>query len=134
MQDVHKLTDVYATINVVANSCAAPSSAQHIQFKSLDLLGHTRWVANSDNVPLTHNPNNSSTGDLQYTTLVRHQPIQAQVQVLSCQGNNTLVLRQQGVVLLRPDLAVASVDSPPSVYSGLLVNISALIGELNGDL
>ena len=134
MQDVHQLTDVYPTINVPGGNCPPPAIAQHIQIKSLDLLGRTRWSANAAKVPLVLGPNNSSTGDLQYSDLLRHQNIQAEVQVQSCQGNNMLVLRQQGVVLLRPDLTVTSVTAPESAPSGIVVNIAASIAEMNGDL
>ncbi|HEY5909910.1 MAG TPA: hypothetical protein VJA21_04830 [Verrucomicrobiae bacterium] len=134
MQDAHKLTDVYLTFNVVANNCTPPVASPHVLLQSLDLLGHVRWSANSLNLPLVSGLNNSSTGDLLNSNLLRHQKFQAQVQVVSCQNNNALVLSQQGVVLLRPDVAVSGVNAPQSAYAGLVVNIGALIGELNGDL
>ena len=134
MQDVNKITDVYLNVNVSANGCAPALISTHVLLQALDLLGHVRWSANAQNVPLVPNPNNSSTGDLKFNNLLHLQNFQAQAQVPSCQGNNILVLRQQGTVLYRPDLAVKSVDSPASVYSGLVFNVSALIAELKGDL
>jgi hypothetical protein len=134
MQDVHELTDVYLTVNAVANNCAPPAISQHILLQSLDLRGHVRWSANFQNVPFAPAANTASTGDVQSSSLQHHQQFQAQVQVQSCQGNNTLVLRQQGVVLLRPDVAVTSVNAPASVYPGVIVNVTALVAELNGDL
>jgi hypothetical protein len=134
MQDVRGLTDIYPTVNVVVNNCVPPTLSPHIQLKSLDLLGRTRWVANADNVALVPNPNNSSTGDLEYSKLLHHQNFQVQVQVPSCLNNNILVLRQQGVVLLRPDVAVTTMDAPQSVYAGFIINVSAQVAELNGDL
>jgi hypothetical protein len=54
-------------------------------------------------------------------------------QVPSCLGNNIVVLRAEGV-LLRPDLAIIEIDAPQQVYAGAMVNVVAVVTELNGDL
>ena len=134
MQDVHKLTDVYLTCNVIVNNCLAPVLAQHVELASLDLLNHTRWSATANNVPMVRNPDKSSTGDLQYSTLQHHQNIRAKVSVRSCKGDNDLELWKKFTVMFRPDLTISSVDAPSASYTGITFNISALIAELNGDL
>jgi hypothetical protein len=68
MQDVNKLTDIYTTVCAAGRNCVAPIQSPHIQVKSTDLLGHTRWVANEHEVPLVPNESNTcSTAELQYS-------------------------------------------------------------------
>ncbi len=132
LQDVNKMTDLLLTVSVVAQNLTPPLFSQHIQCKSLDLFQHVLWTANAQNVALSPTPTNTSVVDLPYAGLNRGEPVQVQMDVTS--GKNNLVLRAKGLVLFRPDLAIASVESPTSVPAGMIANIPVLIEERNGDL
>ncbi|HEY5915467.1 MAG TPA: hypothetical protein VJA21_33200 [Verrucomicrobiae bacterium] len=134
MQDVNKLTDVLLTLNVVAQNVAPPVLAQHVQFKSVDLVGRLRWTANVQNVALTPTSATASEAALPFMDLKRGEPLKVQMQVPSGQADNTLLLLGQGVVLFRPDFAVSSVDCPSSVGVGMVASIPVVIEERNGDL
>jgi len=133
LQDVNKVTDVYLTLTSLLNNCAPPVSLTEAELHSRDLLNQTRWSANAHNVPMSVNPDGSTSADLQYSTMAHLQKIKAEVQVTSCLGHQ-VELDQKAVVLSRPDVTVSSVDAPASVWSGVVVNISAMVAELNGEV
>ncbi|HEY5914048.1 MAG TPA: hypothetical protein VJA21_25960, partial [Verrucomicrobiae bacterium] len=135
LQDVNNLTDVYLTVGVLAQNVVPPTVAQHVQFKSLDLMGKVRWTKNLQSLTLFPTPTNTSAGVVQFTDLKHMEPLKVQMEVpTSGAGNSTLVLRSNGVVLFRPDLAVTGVQGPGSAPAGLPVNIPVNIAELQGDL
>ena len=134
MQDVNKLTDVYLTMNVLGNNLVPPLSAQHVQLKSVDPPGRLRWSTNYQQVPFTPTSTTSSVVAVQVGVAQRFEPLKAQVSVPSGQGNNLVVLRGEGRVLLRPDLEVTSVTARSPMFAGAILNISALISEMNGDV
>ncbi|TMP96747.1 MAG: hypothetical protein E6L09_14580 [Verrucomicrobia bacterium] len=138
MQDVHHLTDIYLKVTTVLQGYTAPAAAQSVQLKSFDIFGHLRWTKAFQNVALTPNPGpnptNFSSADLQFTDVEHYQRVKAQLGVRNSQNGNVQILRQEGVVLLRPDLTVDRVDVLGSAYAQQIVNISASIKELNGDL
>jgi hypothetical protein len=134
MQDVNHLTDVYLTVSPLLPNCAAPTIAQSVQVKSFDVTGKMRWSRSAQNIALAPDQN-TTVADLQYSDLSPSQKIKAQMEVKSCAANSpTVVLQQEGFVLLRPDLTVETISAPSSVFAGLYVNIFASIRELNGDL
>lgn len=134
LQDVRQLTDVYLNVCPTLSGYTAPTLAKHIQLQSFDIFGQLRWTKNADNVALTADAANCSSADLQYSDMARYQRVKAQMQVPNSQGSTTLVLRGEGVVLLRPDLTVDNVSAPGTINARQIVNLAASIKELNGDL
>ena len=82
---------------------------------------------------------NAQPRGLQAWTLVlagleRGDPLQVQAQVAGADGPRTGVVTLQDVVRRRPDLAVVSLDVPPSTWTHTPTMVSALVRELNGDV
>ena len=112
---------------------SAPGLSKHIQLKSFDTSGNLRWTKNQMNVVLAPN-GSSSTAKFQYSDLGSKQPFQVQEQVQNAQTGNTEVLNAKAVVLLRPDVAVGDLAASAQAHTGQIINITAPIKELNGDL
>jgi hypothetical protein len=136
MQDVNQTTDVYLTLSSDNEELLAADSAKHLQMKSFNEEGKLKWTKNEFDVPMNMNPSNpsSSVAQLSYTDMLRHQSVRAQVQVQNESTGRTQVIRTKTPVFLRPDLTISSVQASESVRVGEIMNISAVVEELNGDL
>jgi hypothetical protein len=134
MQDSKQLTDVYLTVTPALAGHMAPAVAQNIVLKSFDLFGRLRWTRTAQNTPLVLAGDGTSTGNLQYTDALHGQNLKAQVQVKDSATGTTQLLRNEGRVLYRPDLAVASVSAASEVGAFQWFPISVAVRELKGDL
>ena len=133
-QNVRQETDVYFAVSALEPEVAAPSLAQHLQLKSFDLFGELRWTDNQQSLTLSPNAPQSSSAVVQYPDLLHYQKLAAQMEVKSSQGKATQVLRAETRVLRRPDLAITGLEAPASVTAQQIVNFTASVAELNGDL
>jgi len=134
LQDVHQRTDIYLKINTILAGRTAPTVAQNLYLKSFDIFGKLRWTKTLQNVPLTPSPSNTSTANLQYSDMEHGQNVKTQMEVKDSTSGVTQVLRQEGRVLFRPDLAVDTVTAPSQANIRQIVNIFASVKELKGDL
>jgi hypothetical protein len=134
MQDVNANTDVTITTHVEQDGLTAPDLSKHIQMKSFDTEGELRWTQNYQNAALNVAGDNTSSVTYTYTDMERHQPAKIIELVQTDEITKTKVLRGNSTVLFRPDITVTSVSAPAQVVVNDLVNITALIEELNGDL
>jgi hypothetical protein len=134
MQDINANTDVTITTHVEQDGLTAPELSKHIQMKSFDTDNELRWTQNYQNATLNVNADNTSSITYTYTDMERYQPTKIIELVQNDQITKTKVLRGNSTVLFRPDITVASLDAPAQVVVNDLVNITAMIEELNGDL
>lgn len=135
MQDVNKQTDVFVKVTPNSNATALATVVKHVQLKSFSTAGDLHWTKNATNVNLTPDASvTSSVATFSYSEMSRFQPVQAQVQVQTGQTVSTEVLNTMVPVFLRPDLSVGEISMKDTVRVGEVVNISAIIKELNGDL
>lgn len=123
-------TDLYVNVTPTSSNYTAPSTLKKIQLKTFD---------QNDTLVYTRNYNNgvsspNGTSDIVLTDVVRHQPLQTMVLVQNSQTTNTQVLTATGVVLLRPEMSVDQITAPQTAYVNSLIDISAVIKELNGDV
>jgi len=130
MMDKAGTTDIYLTAKPL-DTLDAPTSLKQVQLKSFDHAGTLRWTKNLSDVPATGNP---ALAKLSYTDMQNRQPVQAQVLIQTMETVKTQVYKEKIPVLLRPDLKVMSANAPAKTKVGELVNISAIINEVNGDL
>src|SRR5437763_8768340 len=73
-------------------------------------------------------------GSFTYDWPSRGQKVQVQANVSGIDPNRTDVVTVSTNVALRPDLTVSSITAPGQAIAGSNVTISALVGEINGDL
>jgi hypothetical protein len=78
-------------------------------------------------------PSGSGSVAYNYEDLRRGQPLEVQANVRGIDEHRTDVVTVRDAVRARPDLAVASVTAPQTVTRNMLVNIAAVLAELNGD-
>lgn len=132
LQDATHKTDVILTIAATDGS-AAPTRSSHVQLKSYDASGNLLWTQNTFGVALTP-ADGTSTAMQSYTDMQRYQPVAALVQVQNDDSVAMHNLAADATVKLRPDLAADTITAPATVRVNELVNIGALIRELNGDV
>lgn len=132
--DVNHLTDVYLQVSPILPGHTAPTVAKNVVLKSMDIFGYLRWNRTAQNLPLAPIAGGRTLGDLQYTDVEHGQNIKVQMQVVDSATGSAQLLRQEGRVLYRPDLAVTSVNAPGEIPTHHIVNIVASIAELKGDL
>ena len=128
MQNVDQVTDVTATF-FGDDAYPAPETVKHLWFKSLDENGNALWTDNSHNIDLINGAYTES-----YTDLVRGQPVELHAQVKTDAIGHTQVIRNFAHVVLRPDMAVISIDAPESIHVGQEALVNVVFSELNGDL
>ena len=133
LQGVNKVTDLYVDVNVIAAGFTAPTLAQNLQLKSFDIFSKLRWAKNINNLALVVGPGNVSSAILQYSDMEHGQKAKARMSVKDSLGRMQ-VLYQETRVLFRPDLALTDVAAPGQANVRQIVNISASIRELIGDL
>jgi hypothetical protein len=133
LQDVNKVTDLYVNVNVIAAGFTAPTLAQNLQLKSFDIFSKLRWTKNLNNLALAIGPGNVSSAKLQYTDMEHGQKAKGKMTVKDSSGRMQ-VLYQETRVLFRPDLALTDVVAPAQTSVRHIVNISATVRELKGDL
>ncbi len=132
--NVNHLTDIYLEVTPILQGHPAPTLAKNIVLKSYDIFGNLKWSKTVQRVPLLPGSGNSTGAHLQYTEVEHGQNIKAQVTVVDVLSGATEVLRQEGRVLYRPDLAVATISAPSQAITRQIVNIVATISEIRGDL
>lgn len=123
-------TDLYVNLTPMSSGITTPDTLKKVQLKTFNQNGELVYTRNDNNGVASPN----GTADIQLTDVVRHQPLQTLVQVQNSQTTDTTVLNATGVVLLRPELSVDSVDAPTTAYVNTSINVSAIVKELNGDL
>jgi hypothetical protein len=133
LQDVNKVTDLYLNVNVIAAGFTAPALAQNLQLKSFDIFSKLRWTKNLNNLGLVVGPGNVSSVKLQYSDMEHGQKAKAKMSVKDSSGRMQ-VLYQEARVLFRPDLALTDVTAPAQANVRHIVNVSATVRELKGDL
>lgn len=133
LQDVNNKTDVQLTVSPLLPGYTAPTVASQALLRSRKISGEVGWSKSFNSVPLIPD-GGSSVGILSFTDLLVGQKIEAKVNVANSKTKQTEVVRGDARVLLRPDLAIGSPALPPTVNTRRIVNISAPITELQGDL
>lgn len=133
VQDVNNVTDVYVTVTPASSNVQAADEIKHLQMKTFDAEGDLLWTKNAFDVPLEAD-GSATTARLSYEDMSRYQPVQARVQVQTYKTGRTSVLNTSAPVFLRPDLSIGEITANETVRVGEVVNITAAIKELNGDL
>ncbi len=133
LQGVNRATDLYVNVNVIAPGFTAPTVAQNLQLKSFDIFSKLRWTKNLNDLALVVGPGNVSSATLQYSDMEHGQNAKAKMTVKDSSGRIQVVY-QEARVLFRPDLALADVAAPAQANVRQIVNISASVRELKGDL
>lgn len=133
LQDVNHKTDVQLTVSPLLPGYTAPTVANQTLLRSRKISGQLGWSKSFKSVPLAPS-GGSSVGTLAFTDLLHGQKIEAQVTVPNSKNKQAEVIRADGRVLLRPDLAVGLPTGPTIVNTRRIVNISAPVMELQGDL
>jgi hypothetical protein len=106
-----------------------PGSFAKVQFKPLDQSGNALFAQNFNHL-------STPTGYYSFTSgaLYRKQQIQLQANITGIDQNRTDVVTLVETVKRLPDVAVTNVTAKPSpAFTNQVVNISANVGELNGD-
>jgi hypothetical protein len=118
--------DLTLHVRSLADGCTRPAELKKVQLKTFDADGKLADVRNLKDVSA---PEGSANIDL--GALPRGRRIEADVLV---ENGPTFVLRGETTALLRPDLAVASVQAPPQTLTTRPIDVQAEIAELNGDV
>jgi hypothetical protein len=118
--------DLTLQVRSLADGCTRPAELKKVQLKTFDAEGKLADVRNLKDVSA---PEGSANIDL--GALPRGRRVEADVLV---QNGPTHVLRGETTALLRPDLAVASVQAPPQTLTTRPVDVRAELAELNGDV
>lgn len=135
MQDINQVTDVYLTVDKLQSQYPLATLANHVQLKSFTIQGQLGWTKNTQNLPLSPVSATASLGTLQHNDLDHLQLIKGTVTVPNGkQSGGSLVLYSAGPVLYRPDLSVEEVVAPEAAKAGQVINITAVLRELQGDL
>jgi len=122
-------TTVEVTTGQFDGGTAAAGKLDKVQVKVFD---------NHDDVLVTDNYRkgalSGATGSFTYDWPTRGQKVQVQANVSGIDPTRTDVVTVSTNVALRPDLTVSSITAPGQAIAGSNVTISALVGEINGDL
>jgi len=133
--DAHQVTDVYLTTSVLMAGHQPPLSAPLAVLTSRNICGKRSWIKVETNVTLVLNPDNTSTADLRCSNLIHGQKLDAVLTVKDIPSGSLQVLFRTGAhVLYRPDLFIGGVAAPEQANVYQVVNITASLKELNGDL
>ncbi len=119
-------TLVELTTGMLDSSTTPPGNLDKVQFKPFDQAGNAIYAQNWTGL--------TGGGYYSFTTteLNRLQQLQLQANASGI-DKRTDVITVVETVKLRPDIAVAKVTNPSSAYVNQVVNISAVVKELNGD-
>jgi hypothetical protein len=123
------LTDVYVRVVSLFADVPVPATADKVQVKALDAFGEAIWTQNYQDVPLT-----DGEAVLTFADLSRYQMVSVHIQATDPQSVKKQVAKGTVMVLLRPDMAVQSVNAPVQAFVGQIVNIEVAAAELNGDV
>jgi hypothetical protein len=142
VQDAERRTDVLLKLTTLLPGYTAPSVANRLKLKSVNGVGLTdsaqddaqNWVQIFHDFTLTVNPDNSSEAMLQFQGPVHGQQIETTMDVTDSTGATTWRLRRSNRVLFKPDLALTALMVPSQARTRQVVNISASVRELKGDL
>lgn len=134
LQDKNHVTDLQLKVSAVLPGYTPPTVAQNTVLKSYDLTSNLRWNKTLQNTALIPIDAVSSAATLQYTDMEHYQQVNARMSVPGTKPGSSFVLRDEAVVLRRPDLAVARVVVRSSDFARQVINIPAHLRELNGDL
>jgi hypothetical protein len=134
-----KITELQVTTGQFDSNTPASGKITKIQVKAFTRTGELAYVRNY---------NHLHTGDLFVTRLkdlVRGETLQIRANVRGIGGKGadggeesddeegTDVVTVTTTVKLRPDLKVESLAAPLQISAGAITNISAVVGEINGD-
>ncbi|HEY0172984.1 MAG TPA: hypothetical protein VGB98_18360 [Pyrinomonadaceae bacterium] len=121
-------TAVELTTGALDDAAPAPGQITKAQLKPLSQTGEAVYARNF----------NGLAGGGRFATTVndlrRGQQLQAQANVTGIDPNRADVVTVVETVKLRPDLKAASLVAPARAGVNTIVNISAVVRELNGDL
>jgi hypothetical protein len=142
VQDAQQTTDVLLKWTSLLPGYTAPSIAKKLKFKSVNGLGLTEsadddaknWAQMFHDFTLTVNADNTSGAMLQFQGPVHGQQIETTMDVTDSTGATTWRLRHSNRVLFKPDLALTALMAPSQARTRQVVNISASLRELKGDL
>jgi hypothetical protein len=118
--------DLTLQVRSLAEGCTRPAELKKVQLKTFEADGKLADVRNLKDVPA---PEGSANIDL--GAVPRGRLIEADVLV---EDGATSVLRGKTTALLRPDLAVVSVQAPPQTLTTRPIDVQADVAELNGDV
>jgi hypothetical protein len=110
-------------------ACAAVEALKKVQLKIFAEDGSVDDVRNLNDVQA---PGGIATIEL--GNVARNRDIEADVLVQSGTPERTYVLRGDATTLLRPDLTIASLETPARTLSTRTINVRGEIAELNGDV
>src|SRR5437868_5201517 len=116
-------TDI--TLTVSSDGAPVPTDLPKVQLKALPFAGETLRTNNYFDLPAP-----GGVASLHVAGVVRHRPLHFLVHVKEGSQNN---LETETLVLLRPDLTVATLSAPADVVRRQSFAVTATIGELGGD-
>jgi hypothetical protein len=121
--------DLTLQVDALTAECARPEALKKVQLKLFQAGGELADVRNLKDVPAPEGRASIDLGPLE-----RGRRIEADVLVQAGDPSPTFVLRAETVTLQRPDLAVTAVQAPTQTLTVRPIDVTAEIGELNGDV
>jgi hypothetical protein len=123
-------TDLHLQVSPKVTGYLPPKTLEKVQLKSFSTDEKLKYVRN-------YNHSISSPGGMamiQLDDTERYQPIKTQVSIHNEESVSTKILEADTQVLLRPDLIVDYIESPPEAYVNTPFTVTAAIRETNLDV
>ncbi|UCD37564.1 MAG: T9SS type A sorting domain-containing protein [Fidelibacterota bacterium] len=120
-----EVTDVYATFSTDdPGAFPIPDALKKLQVKIKDAEGEVAFIQNAWDVTISDNVATMSAGDPPF-----HETLYVKAHIKT--GKREVVLQDETMVLLRPDLFIEGVTAPDEVDADEPFNVEVVVGEGN---